>query len=1679
MAAELILRVKVDRSDLIAFQGEIAAGKTLTVKATSQGVDQTKDSVNKLGQSAKTATSQAQSLGDMLAKKIAWYAISQSIMKVVVAFKDALNTMKEVDKELAVIQKVTGFSDVQIDQIKSGAYEVASAYGVAAQAYLESVSEFARAGYKEAAEGLGELATKTQLAGDVSSEVANQFLLSVDAAWKYNGSVEALSKVLDEANEVGNNYATSIEKIAKGLPNVASVASMVGMSTEETIAALGTITAVTQQSAAKASTALRALILNITGNINGMFEDEAGQMVSWTDEELSVMQKFLHKYAQDVLDAAQSAGELVNPIDAIRALGKALENGQVSARDMYTELSSLGGKLRTNQLVALVENYRMVDEMLGKMENSAGSASREIDILLGTWESKSNILKNTFAEFVEKNIGTQFFKDMLDWATGFVQTLTAMEHPLAVFAAGLAALLAPTIVKTIRNTAAAFVDLGRSISGVNNVKNLASSVGTAVQTIATVAIIAGLAIFNKYQEYLRKTRESAQEATNEAKENADKAIADAENIQDLYDAFVSARRAMDGTEESKQAYIASAEALKTALGEEAKAIDVTKMSLTELDNAFKSATASKLENAIKEAEDYASKAQINTVTLADTNRKSKNPILQAGRKSEQFYNPNSVDAMDQFFVVEYSDQERYRRMIEEYAVQKHALKEAQKKYSEDDSEENREEILRIQGYIDEVKDVMDQAYDARMALAIAEANLTAFENGKTRTNADATNEFASAEEAAAAAAEEAVAKLQRFSVAFDEITNSAQKATAAIEAYNEATSTEVTDDAQAMVDAYQALFEEVEKGNYGSVFVTEGIDLLLSDQIINKYKGNTKKLADLLTKDFYKQIFVKGKDEKSGEWIFADGEEVAQRFANVFKDQVANGVDEAGNAVLRFKDETYATLIKTKQGWELNIEDINELSKAMGGIDPDVLISFVESLGIKTGNHIKMTVDEIYELADAASAVHETAKGIKEIDLARIVETAFAQGKQVGDVWKLVNALKEADKAGDIDLVIDWAEVDMADQQTRDLINSLDKAGIPITTYVDYTQITDAQAAADKLSNTLQKPMEGEVNILTNVDSVLYKMQQLRAEAEAKIDNPFNIKTGFASGTDSAKGGVALVNEEGAEIIQEGDKARIAAGGLPTLTYIKSGAKVWTAKETEAILANSGISSFLTEFDAFASGKGVPKSISDITHNASKSVKIGSTESDKTLEWHQNYVELRKAEYDLAEAREVGTNALIKKENQIKEAIKGQIEYLKKIKGSQTDIDKLATEYYQIDEKIAELRKKEKEEKEKEKQEEYEEGLKKLKDVVELRESELRLIEAKGWSIKAQIKKERQIYDAVGDQIKYLKKNKASQKEINDLLEKQYDIQDKIKKLNKQLYENLEKSINNEIEKLNNKRDKELEKLDKKIEKLRTANEEEDKAAELQEHQLKVEEAREKLANARAERTIRYYNSKTKQWEWKADAEQVKSAKDELAEAKKSLQDYKDEQKLNSRIEALEKKKDEVTQKYLDKTDKWQKVLDSMAEPVDSISKSLRKIEENATKDQKSTLDVLNKLLKPLGYKINTSKLYDSGGILSGTGGIKGTSKDEVILPPDIASKMLKPISTATLNSRLNELRYLYGATGVNAAGITSNSSIGSQYNGNLYTFGNITLTEGQARSTTIYDLVQRSRGLRAYSGGM
>lgn len=358
------------------------------------------------------------SIGNIIAKMAAWQVIGTVVSTVIKSFKEALNTMKEVDQQLTNIQKVSNMTAAEINKIGDSAYETASKYGVAADQYLEAVYTFQKAGLGDSAEKLGELATKTMLVGDTTAAVATKFLISANAAWKFGGSVEALSKIVDEADYINNNYAATLADIATGLPIVGATAAQVGMTAEQTMSAIATIVAATGQTASKASTALRAIIMNLIGQ-TGELDDG----VEVTEASIKSLNDVLNKYAPAALAAAQASGTILDPMEAIAALARAAEDPLVKETELFSVLASLGGKLRTTQLTALVNNLDMYNKMLAGTADAAGTADKEISIMLESWNSKVQILKNTWTQFLAHIVKTDAIKIALNALTAVIKIL--------------------------------------------------------------------------------------------------------------------------------------------------------------------------------------------------------------------------------------------------------------------------------------------------------------------------------------------------------------------------------------------------------------------------------------------------------------------------------------------------------------------------------------------------------------------------------------------------------------------------------------------------------------------------------------------------------------------------------------------------------------------------------------------------------------------------------------------------------------------------------------------------------------------------------------------------------------------------------------------------------------------------------------------------------------------------------------------------------------------------------------------------------------------------------------------------------------------------------------------------------------------------------------------------------
>lgn len=476
----------------------------MSVNTATGEVYQLDTGIKSISNTAQNAGQAFMSLGASVANSVKQIIGLASIGSMI---RNALGEMQDMSDELVTYRKVTGATADEVARVRKEAYASAQKYGQSPSDFLGSVSTFARAGYKEQSAAMADLATKTMLVGDMSAEAATSFLITADAGYQLGGNIEALNAIIDKANIIDNNYATSLGKLADGFTIAAPLANTMGMSVDELMAALGTISAVTQRSGTETARALRALMLNIMGDTTTEIEDG----VTATEESVESLQNVLQKYAKDALAAAKASGKVLNPLEAIAALNKAWRNNDLSDAELMQIVSGLGGKLRSNELMAIIQHFDMLGEMLEKLKTESGSADDEVSAMMDSWTAKAQNLKTAFVEITNNSIQEGMVKNLLDTATGFVKWTGSLENFVGVAGAGLKAISALNAgVKNLLN--------GQKFGGAN-----AWMVGitTAIALISTLK--------SAIENYYRTQRNIISESANTIAKNVEKS----QNVVDI------------------------------------------------------------------------------------------------------------------------------------------------------------------------------------------------------------------------------------------------------------------------------------------------------------------------------------------------------------------------------------------------------------------------------------------------------------------------------------------------------------------------------------------------------------------------------------------------------------------------------------------------------------------------------------------------------------------------------------------------------------------------------------------------------------------------------------------------------------------------------------------------------------------------------------------------------------------------------------------------------------------------------------------------------------------------------------------------------------------------------------------------------------------------------------------
>lgn len=325
----------------------------------------------------------------------AWFSVTTVVETVIEKTKSAISELKDVNTLLTEISKANDkLSKSELAKIGNDSFDIASKYGKSATDFLSGVQEASRAGYKNAM-GIAELSIAAQGAGDMTAELANQLIIATDKAYKMNGSVSELTKVLDGMKYISNHNAVNMTEISEAMSIVGSTAASFGVDVDEATAAVGTMIATTQQSGAEAARAFKAILLNIR-QVSDEDEGIDAEGLAKYEDACNALNVKLKETKNGVLS-------LRNPMKVLKELS--VEYNKLDETDIRRTnlLSSVGDKLRSTQLDALLRQWDTYETMLQQYASGTGSMAAEAEKTANSWEGSLNRLSNTWTDTV-KNV---------------------------------------------------------------------------------------------------------------------------------------------------------------------------------------------------------------------------------------------------------------------------------------------------------------------------------------------------------------------------------------------------------------------------------------------------------------------------------------------------------------------------------------------------------------------------------------------------------------------------------------------------------------------------------------------------------------------------------------------------------------------------------------------------------------------------------------------------------------------------------------------------------------------------------------------------------------------------------------------------------------------------------------------------------------------------------------------------------------------------------------------------------------------------------------------------------------------------------------------------------------------------------------------------------------------------
>lgn len=366
---------------------------------------------------------------------------------------------------------------------------------------------------------------------------------------------------------------------------------------------------------------------------------------------------------------------------------------------------------------------------------------------------------------------------------------------------------------------------------------------------------------------------------------------------------------------------------------------------------------------------------------------------------------------------------------------------------------------------------------------------------------------------------------------------------------------EAGDELDAFKKLWQNAASDIENGLMNTNAVKAFVSNWFSGDVQREIQSGAVDLAEIMNSGLTEALMQGGKGDygsRAATWLYQDLAKTGHELRDENGEMIAS-FQKVGNSIETLVPQPE----KLAEAYGLSTEAINAFGWGLTMYDTSAVVEGNEKAAASFDD-IRASVQK------ATGKVNEAGQEISSIDVGEFVRASADAKKSAQEIsTELLNLQKDSTVELSVELDADTAETDV-----QKIIDGMKGNAEGEANSVTITAKLDDQATAPL--DALKTSAEAAERDYT----MTFRIVTVGSVPQAP-------KTRFASGTQNAPGGEALVNELGPELISENGRAYIANGGEPAIVDLNPGAIVLDHQKTQKVLNNRDLKE---PIDAYAGG---------------------------------------------------------------------------------------------------------------------------------------------------------------------------------------------------------------------------------------------------------------------------------------------------------------------------------------------------------------------------------------------------------------------------------------------------------------------------------------------------------------